>query len=199
MAYADWRIPLQAVRASCGPPTHEQRDLAQALHLVLADNEPTAVVAARLHDALAGPLGLAPAELRSTAQQEFLEVLRDRVVLPELDALSWRVASAWIEHFLAVRTAAALERFEPCRGDLITVRIPALRTEKILPSWKPLTRVVSSISDSGRLNLTRERGVDARASVPGESRRARSTAWPDWIESIVHAGLRTGARRAAHR
>lgn len=181
----DWREAVACLREAHGPPTAAQGILAARLGVELSGFEPRGVAAATLRDTVAVPLGWNQPEPATQRQIEYLAALRpDDASQPWLPELTRGTASAWISYFLAQGTIAALEALEPCRGDLVLYRRRVYEPWLLEPDEQELreeTHVVSSISDSGRVNFKR-----IHHSATGLSGAARS-AWPTQLEIIARA------------
>jgi hypothetical protein len=123
MTYSDWQEPLRLLELSIGPPTSGQRALANQFGLLLNGNESYGVAGVMLEDRLM-PLIWdegAVSELASERQRNFLRSL-GAVSVAQSASLTKRVASAWIDHQLAVRTAEQLRRLRLKAGDAVIKR-----------------------------------------------------------------------------
>jgi len=203
--FSDWRAALAALEDAHGLASGHQRDVADRLEVPLAGREPRPVVDAMLQDQFWGRLGHPP-EPASARQRDYLDTLLVETISEEqvwgqqheattatylislrdektgqLLPLSWRRASAWIGHVLARRTMAALERLEPAPGDLVLCRRRFRRYYCPGDVRRKETHVVSSISNTGRVNFKQ-----TQQSYQGWNPPARH-AWPTDLEMIAPA------------
>jgi hypothetical protein len=164
MTYPNWREPVAILKARCGPATAEQISLATATGLDLSPELP-ATVAASLLDAYLRPTIWAtsrPAPRTASAKQRtYLASLA-----PGLDAstMSLTEASAWIDHFLSLRTVAALEELRLRSDDRVVVsrEFTNAATGELTSSTSSPMRV-SSIGGSG---LVYFRGGNGQCAWP---------------------------------
>lgn len=164
----DWRIPAASLRLAAGAPTVLQLHLATTYRVPFTARDSRAVLAARLADALGHTLDLGSPVPASDRQRSYLGALGYRDP-GAADDLSRRVASAWIRTLLARQTADVLERLRPSRGDLVVYRPRHASAESAEPP--ELTAVVSSISETGRINLRRHAGT--------------RSVWPSQVRNLV--------------
>ncbi|MEV4900668.1 hypothetical protein AB0K08_04925 [Citricoccus sp. NPDC055426] len=165
MAFPGWREPTRLLEESAGPPTDEQLGLALKVGYRFTD-ESRVVLAAAIE-----------AWLRPTIWQEQLypaterqqAVLRELGHTGEVAELSRPVASAWIEHHLAARTAVALRKLRLRSGDIVDHEQrhvdPATGEVHV---WSE-AQTVSSI---GRNGLVYFRGGNGRCGWPSKIRRS---------------------------
>ncbi|MEW1707326.1 hypothetical protein AB0230_08800 [Microbacterium sp. NPDC089190] len=144
MTFHDWREPASLLRRGAGPAASHQIELAERIGCQIDSAAPFSVVAARL-EAFLGPRvrGAANNPLPPTeAQVRYLTALSPSFTLsgesrPEI--------SAWIDHFLSLATADALEKLALNRGDAVRVRYQLDIQESPFYS----SGVVSSIGSQG--------------------------------------------------
>lgn len=122
MSFSDWREPVRILKEQTGPVAAKQRDLGAQVGFLLDGDLPRGVAAAMLEEHLhssiwgIGAQNPSPATLK---QREFLEAIANGRSFEPV-SLSKNVASAWIGHYLAVRTADSLERLHLRAGDQVT-------------------------------------------------------------------------------
>lgn len=142
MAYHDWHEPVRLLVESNGPATQEQHGLARLLSLPLGATEPRKIASARLEDrvepAIHGRIVSEATERQIAFLQEVSPADANHAVM------SKRVASAWIDYYLAQRTVAALKRLQPRRGDQLV-----MLNEDPLENRRCYT--VSSVGANGRI------------------------------------------------
>ena len=164
VTFPDWHEPVRLLRAGCGPSTDEQRRIAAALGCPLG-NEPRDVLAASieawLEPALWGRSPLPVTERQWAFLRELGHVAGERgLVRP--------VASAWIQHYLSLRTAEGLESLGLRAGQ--RVHIDRKFTD-------PDTGEITSINDEGTVSsigangLVYFRGGNGKCAWPGNLRR----------------------------
>lgn len=115
VTHPDWREPVRRLRAATGPATSDQLRVAAAVGCPHHD-EPRAVLTAVVEDWLR-PLLHGQEPLPATERQ--LAFLRSLGHSHADTGMHRSVASAWIDHYLAKRTASALETLELKAGDLV--------------------------------------------------------------------------------
>lgn len=183
--FTDWHRVVAGLREAEGPPTTAQRDLAAKIGVNLGGWEPRGVAAAILSDAVTAPLGLRAPRPATPQQIVYLAALRPAdATHPSFPELTRVTASAWISHFLARRTIAALEALAPCRGDLVLYwrRVyDPFAFDRDEPQLREETHVVSSISESGKVNFRR-----SHRSATGLVGAALA-AWPTHLEIVARA------------
>ena len=122
MSFSDWREPVRMLKEQTGPVAAEQLELGAQVGFRLDGDLPRGVAAAMLEEHLHPSIWGARAQKPSPAtlkQREFLEAIaNDRSFEPV--SLSKSLASAWIEHYLSVRTAESLEKLQLRAGDQVT-------------------------------------------------------------------------------
>lgn len=180
MPFLDWREPARLLAVSYGPPTAEQVALAAHAGIDLPAGTPHDVAAALLLDALARSLTVAPAQAPTAGQLEYLHDLGHEWRLAPWRATR-RVASALIGVLVSRGRVGALETLRPFRGDLVAVarRVGGIESDDdvpflLEPTPRPLppTVVVSSVSDSGRVNFRGGSGL---------------AAWPEHVTMLARA------------
>lgn len=182
MPFPDWREPARLLAVSYGPPTPEQVALAAHAHIDLPDDTPHDVAGALLLDALARTLTLNPAQAPTAAQLEYLHDLGHQWRLAPWRATR-RVASALINVLVSRGRVGSLETLRPAHGDLVGVarrtggpheheddEVPFL----VEPAPRPLpsSLVISSVSDTGRVNFRGGPGL---------------AAWPEHVTMLARA------------
>jgi hypothetical protein len=123
LTYTDWQESVRLLELSTGPFTTTQRTLAEQFGMTLQGNEPNGVVGVMLEERLM-PLiwsAEAAAELASERQRNFLRAL-GAASTADSTSLTKRVASAWIDHHLAIKTADSLRRLQLKTGDAVIKR-----------------------------------------------------------------------------
>ncbi len=167
VTYPDWREPVRRLRATTGPATAEQLRIAAAVGCPPHNNEPCGDPhrhddrLAQAGDASHGNDPSPPTD----RQRAFLERLGHGDAPPEMHR---PVASAWIDHYLSVRTAHALENLELKAGDEVH-----RQRDHVDPSTGEVvelggTVTVSSIGSNG---LVYFRGGNGQCGWPTNLRR----------------------------
>lgn len=181
--YRTWEGATKALARSFPPPNGEQKLLAAGAGVRLDANDPGVVVAARLCDALAERLELRAAFPASERQIAYLRALaNERLAARSLDKFTRRVASAWIHYLLAHRNIALLRELEVERGDLVSCQRPVYDYygSRSIERTCTETHVVSSISDSGRVNFKRTlQPLSSDFMTPARS------AWPSALAVVA--------------
>ncbi|MEU3847508.1 hypothetical protein AB0E44_11035 [Micrococcus terreus] len=164
MAFPDWREPTRLLEESVGPPTDEQLGL--ALKVGYRFTGESRVVLASAIEAWLRPTIWQEQPYPATERQQ--EFLRELGHTGEVEELSRPVASAWIEHHLAARSAVALRKLRLRSGDTVDheQRYVDPTTEEV-HVWSE-AQTVSSI---GRNGLIYFRGGNGRCGWPSEIRR----------------------------
>jgi hypothetical protein len=119
MVFHTWAPAFEAVCASVGPPSPELVDLAQRLDVKYGRNWPGKVLVAAIRDRIDPLLFHRPIPDPTDSQEAYLATLSREVGLVVESPRTLREASAWIEVLLATRSAAALSRMRPNRGDVV--------------------------------------------------------------------------------
>lgn len=180
MPFPDWREPARLLAVSYGPPTPEQIALAAHTGIDLPDGTPHDVAAALLIDALAPTLTLTGPLPPTAGQLEYLHDLGHQWRLAPWRATR-RVASALIQVLVSRGRVGTLEVLRPAHGDLVGVargRAPHHDEDELPylegPSPRPLpaSLVVSSVSETGRVNFRGGSGL---------------TAWPEHVTMLARA------------
>lgn len=178
MPFPDWREPVRRLSVSYGPPTAEQVALAAHAGIDLPPDTPHDVAAALLLDALSATLTLTPPQAPTAGQLEYLHDLGHEWRLAPWRATR-RVASALIVVLVSRGRVGTLERLRPAYGDLVGVARPPRHEEDEVPflferTPRPLPSsvVVSSVSDTGRVNFRGGSGL---------------AAWPEHVTMLARA------------
>lgn len=159
VTYADWREPVRRLRATTGPATEELLRVAVALGCP-HEAEPHGVLCAIVEDWLRPVLYGESSPLATERQLAYLASLGDTNVEPGMHR---PVASAWIDHYLALGSAQALECLELVSGDQVH-----LKNDYIDPGTGEITDLggtftVSSIGSNG---LVYFRGGNGKCAWP---------------------------------
>jgi hypothetical protein len=179
MPFTDWREPARRLAASYGPPTPEQVALAAHAGIDLPEDTPHDVAAALLLDALADTLTLHAALPPTPGQLAYLHDLGHEWRLAPWRATR-RVSSALIGVLVSRGRVGALEALRPAHGDLVGVARPPRHDDEadipflVDPAPRPLppSLVVSSVSESGRVNFRGGSGL---------------AAWPEHVTMLARA------------
>ena len=162
--FPDWHEPARLLRAACGPSTDEQRRIAAALGYPFG-NEPRDVLAASIEAWLEPALwGRSP----PPATERQLAFLRGLGHVAGECGLVRPVASAWIQHYLSLRTAEGLESLGLRAGQRIHIE---------RQFTDPDTGEISSFNDEGTVSsigangLVYFRGGNGKCAWPGDLRR----------------------------
>lgn len=147
MSYSDWALAVNDLEAQTSGTTLPQRELADTIGLKLS-NEPATVAIALIEAFLRPALYGNSASLATPKQSAFLASLGHK---PDSSDMPRSVASAWIDHYLSVRTLTSLRELKPKAGDLLrhskdfvdpgTGEVETVETDV----------VVSSIGSTGRV------------------------------------------------
>lgn len=164
VTHQDWREPARRLRAATGPATAEQLRIAAALDCP-HDDEPRGVLTAVIEDWLRPVLHAEDSLLATERQLAFLGELGHVNASPEMHRT---VASAWIDHYLSLRTADALEDLRLKAGDQLH-----RQHNYVDPSTGEVTNLgetvtVSSIGSNG---LVYFRGGNGKCGWPANLRR----------------------------
>lgn len=164
MAFDDWREPVQRLEVATGPASDEQMRLASLLG-VPHDGEPFAVTAALLEDSLRPAIRREIPPSATPRQLEFLAELGHPESAP---SMTRGVASAWIEHYLARRTATRLRELRLRAGETVTCakRYVDEETGEMYEDRREAT--VSSIGANG---LVYFKGGNGRCGWPSDITR----------------------------
>lgn len=164
VTYTDWQEPARHLRSATGPATEELLHLAETLGCTHA-NEPRGVLVAIVEDHLAPVLHGAAPQPATEKQLAYLDGLgHDRMS----SGTSRSVASAWIDHYLSIRTVQALEQLELMSGDEVQVVHEFVDAETGEVTRSDWTATVSSIGGNG---LVYFRGGNGRCAWPSKLRR----------------------------
>ena len=164
MSFPDWREPTRRLEAAAGPATVEQLDLAAKIG-IRHDDEPRAVLAAAIEAFLRPTIWQ---ERPKTATERQLAFLDELGHMAEMAELPRSVASAWIEHYLSLRTARELRKLRLRAGDVVDHEHRHVDpTTGELRVWSQ-EQTVSSIGGSG---LVYFRGGNGQCSWPSHLRR----------------------------
>jgi hypothetical protein len=139
--YANWQEPARVLALRTGPAAAEQLRAAAALELSLRGDEPYGVLDAMLRSRR---LSQRPGHrLRFATDAQRVALRRDAAQLADDPGLTRDVASAWLQHYRAVRNLRQLEALQLQAGD------PVLRERDDLDRLE----FVSSIRHDGYVNL----------------------------------------------
>jgi hypothetical protein len=171
-AFIDWREPVRriALRTSVAPSEHYLRVQAATLGVVLRGDEPVAVLTAIVKECGDRRYRTRNSRLPSPAQLHELALIGPPgLVTPEL---SRRVASAWLTHHRAARSALSLYELQLRAGDLViaSVTFPVGPGEHQID---PGGEIVASINDQGRVFF---RGGNGQYLWPYQLARPRDVA-----------------------
>lgn len=158
MAYIDWQEPVRLLERSNGPATQAQHDLGVILGLRLDFSVCRKVAVALLEDRVEPAIHGRPASMATDRQLAFLEGIAPSSA-PFLQ-YSKRVASAWIDYYLAERSILALRSLQLGRGDRVIAETQfAPYGEE--PTTSVRSGVVSSIGANGRVYFMGRNGGGA--------------------------------------
>jgi hypothetical protein len=177
MTYSDWQEPLRLLELSIGPPTSRQRTLANQFGLLLNDDELYRVAGVMLEDHLMRLVWdeSTVSEPASERQRNFLRSL-GAVWIAQSGSLSKGVASAWIDHHLAVRTAEQLRRPRLKADDAVIKRTISSKQLDYIAVYETLEfYYVSSIGADG---LVYFKGCSGKCG------------WPSWLRLAEQARIR---------
>jgi hypothetical protein len=120
VTFATWYEPVRLLDERTGPATDQQRELASTIGFPLTGMEPMGVTAVMLEEHLEPLIWGRVPEPATDRQRVFLAELGSDEADNAL--LTKQVASAWIGHWLAVRTATCLRHLVLVRGDAVIKR-----------------------------------------------------------------------------
>jgi hypothetical protein len=120
VTFATWHEPVRLLDESARGATDQQRKLASTIGLELVGTEPRRVAAVMLEEHLRPLMWGEQSEPATDRQRAFLVELGSHEADDAL--LARPVASAWIGHYLAVRTAGCLRHLALVRGDAVIKR-----------------------------------------------------------------------------
>lgn len=155
---------MRLLEEAAGPPTREQIDLAGKVGLVYA-GEPRGVFSEVIEAWLRPTIWQKGPDPATERQLAFLGALGHA---HKRQDISRRVASAWIEHYLSLRTASALKELRLVAGDAVSQEHSDIdsMTGEIHVWYQP--RTVSSIGENG---LVYFRGGNGQCGWPSLLRR----------------------------
>lgn len=156
MAYIDWREPVRLLEETNGPATPEQHDLAILIGMALRHGEhrkiATALLADRVEPAIYGR------EVSPATNEQLAFLGRIAKKESSFRGVSKRVASAWIDYYLAEQAIADLRALRLQRGDRV-IKTEQVTFEGESPSTFVHSHTVSSIGANGRVYFTGGNGA----------------------------------------
>jgi hypothetical protein len=163
VTFPDWREPARLLRAATGPSSDEQRRIATAVGCPFGD-EPRGVFSAII-EAWLEPILWSREPLPATERQ--WAFLRELGHVSTFQNLVRPVASAWIEHYLSLRTAERLEALEVQAGDHLYRELSFTD-----PDTGEITSLgdVVTVSSIGANGLVYFRGGNGKCAWPGNLR-----------------------------
>ena len=164
MTHPDWREPVRRLRAATRTATSEQLRIAAAVGCPF-DNEPSGVLTAIIECWLRPVLYTEDPLPATDRQLEYSDKLGHAQVGREMHR---SVASAWIDHYLSLRTADALESLRLKAGDRVH-----RQHEYADPSTGEVTSLDRSftVSSIGSNGLVYFRGGNGQCGWPSNLRR----------------------------
>ncbi len=117
--FSDWQEPVRLLEGGTGAPTDAQRSLVEKLGLIVNGHEPRDVLGVMLEEHLRPIIWGTSTEPASERQLAFLDSLRGSNAR---SGLSKPLASAWIDHYLALRNTDKLRSLRLQRGDTVVRR-----------------------------------------------------------------------------
>lgn len=159
MSYTDWRTPARLLTQKMAPATQPQQEFAALLDLIIEPTTPQLVAAAVLTDASEPFIHGTCPRPASEAQLGFLRSLHRERSFKNVTA---RVASAWIDYYLAERSVRLLHELRPQRGNVVR-RIESATETHV---------TVSSIGANGRVYFM---GGGGHGAWPSELNRVTIT------------------------
>jgi hypothetical protein len=147
MSYSDWAPAVKDLETRTSGTTLPQRELAEAVGVMLS-NQPGAVAIALIEASLRPALYGTSAPLVTPKQSAFLASLGHTADCSDLPR---SVASAWIDHYLSVRTLNSLRKLHPKAGDLLRHSKDSVDPSTGEVETEETDVVVSSIGSSGRV------------------------------------------------
>ena len=158
---------IEAMRGIVAPATKEQRRLAATTQCNLPSDVPLLVAAAYLHDHLDAVINGRPQQTRPAwvRQLTFLGALAStEIPIP----LTMRVASAWIDYFLTLRSIEYLNTLQLVAGDQVALSHEYTdRSTGERYTWEDEV-MVSSIGSNG---LVYFKGGNGQCAYPHRLRR----------------------------
>lgn len=167
MTYPNWCEPVRLLELRTGPSTPRQRELAEQFGLAWGGTEPHDVVGLMLEEHVRLVIWGTQPKPATARQRAFLVKLgATRAADP---SLTKAVASAWIEHHLALRTIERLRTLGLTRGDAVIKRTIWRHPETGLPHESRDYFIVSTIGAGG---LVYFKGGNGRCGWPSSLERA---------------------------
>ena len=163
--FADWREPVTLLEQRAGPASSTQLALAALTGLDVRD-EPFDVAGAMLEDHLRPAIWGIEAVMATDRQRGFLEQLGGDVHRDP--AMSRAVASAWIEHYLRLRTIRSLRELMLSAGDAVTKHTTFVEPGTGKTAAHQSLGIVSSIGANG---LVYFRGGNGQCAWPSSLTR----------------------------
>ncbi|MCD9152937.1 hypothetical protein [Aeromicrobium duanguangcaii] len=151
MTFLDWIEPVRLLREESGPVLVEQLELGVQVGIPLSADVPRGVAAAMLEEHLRpriwGALSREDAPATQKQREFLMAIAHDRSF--EGGPLGKSLASAWIKHYLAVRTADRLQELRLSAGDQVVHKQTwADHSTGEVHDWSD-RQVVSSIGSRG--------------------------------------------------
>ena len=185
--YPDWREPVRLLELSTRPATSAQRALSDQFGLTVRGDEPAGVLGVMLeaHIMLIWDIDVPP-ESASERQRNFLRSL-GAVTIADSSSLPKYLASAWIDHHLAIRTIESLRQLQLKTGDAV-IRRTVWRKE--VPGITPHeTLQLYHVSSIGADGLVYFKGGNGKCGWPSSLRLAGPNedpaSYPQFLEFTV--------------
>ena len=147
MSYSDWAAAVEDLETRTSGTTLPQRELAEVIGVKLS-NEPGVVAVALIEAFLRPTLYGIGAFLATSKQAAFLAGLGHHADCSDMPR---SVASAWIDHYLSVRTLNSLRQLQPKAGDLLRHSKDFVNPSSGEVETVETDVVVSSIGSNGRV------------------------------------------------
>ena len=165
MTYTDWQEPTQQLRAITGPPTKELLSLTNSLEFS-HKHEPHGVLSALVEDWLRPVLHQQQSAPATEKQLNYLKTLTRSDANPNMTR---PIASAWINHHLALRTIHALNQLKLKSGDKVQVK-----KESVNPETGEIVDIggMFTISSIGANGLVYFRGGNGNCAWPDKIHKA---------------------------
>jgi hypothetical protein len=171
LTYASWQEPVRLLELSIGPSTSSQRALADRLGFPVQGDEPYGILGVMLEEHIRPQIWGAEAvgEPASERQRRFLKSLGGPDIANS-PRVTKRLASAWIDHYLAATTAEFLRRLQLKTDDAVIRRTTWNKTvPTIAPHEMFAYHRVSSIGADG---LVYFKGGNGKCGWPSSLRLA---------------------------
>lgn len=170
MTFDDYREPVRLLKESTKAASSAQLELANKVGLVLNGNEPHDVAGAMLEEHLKPLIWGSGVEDATARQYEYLTDLG--ATFTSNTRFSKKVASAWIQYYLALKNVKELERLKPEAGLGVIERYAWVDVQTGLTRVSLTYFIVSSIGEDGRVFFKGGNGKSAWSSSLAKAKKS---------------------------